>query len=68
MGSAFEALDGAVRAGGEQTWSRAYPSTDPAAFPAIARSAVHMARLDGTTVFLAVLGTLLDGLTARIAA
>ncbi|MEV7673052.1 TetR/AcrR family transcriptional regulator C-terminal domain-containing protein [Streptomyces sp. NPDC088752] len=68
MDAAFETLDGAARAGDEQAWTRDYPAADPAAFPAIARSVAHMARLDGTTVFLAALDTLLDGLTVRIAA
>ncbi|MGW4863673.1 hypothetical protein ACWEO6_20625 [Streptomyces sp. NPDC004291] len=61
MDSAFETLDG-------QAWTRDYPAADPIAFPAIARRVAHMARLDGTTVFLAALEILLDGLAARIAA
>ncbi|MBT2542895.1 TetR/AcrR family transcriptional regulator C-terminal domain-containing protein [Streptomyces sp. ISL-44] len=68
MDAAFESLDGAARTGDEQAWTREYPAADPAAFPAIARSVAHMARLDGATVFLAALETLLDGLTARIRA
>ncbi|MEU2119839.1 TetR family transcriptional regulator [Streptomyces sp. NPDC016459] len=68
MDAAFETLDGAARTGDEQAWIRDYPAADPVAYPAIARSAAHMARLDGTTVFLAALETLLDGLAARIAA
>lgn len=44
------------------------PAAGHAAFPAIAGSGAHMARLDVTTVFLAALETLPDGLAVRIAA
>ncbi|MFD3569606.1 TetR family transcriptional regulator [Streptomyces sp. NPDC058667] len=67
MDAAFETLDGAARTGDEQAWTRDYPAADPVTYPAIARSAAHMAQLDGTTVFHAALETLLDGLAARIA-
>lgn len=68
MDAAFETLDGAARTGDELAWTREYPAADPAVFPAIARSVAHMSRLDGTTVFLAALETLLDGLAVRITA